>query len=233
MPARSYSDIRDEISRELGDITAPDAREAVIEHLTRLTFELGRVKQQQSLLRSALRARDILLRERSEPGSVEPAALIELDPRDALDPVDGLYDIEWDKEVAYRWTGPGHDTLIGLWLDRAIPIICEIELFSYGDVRNRGAIALTVDGVPVRTTEAGEKLLRSDPFPVVGGSCYSEVGIHVPRLTGGPALAEAAPAGRRPDGRRRRVHADGTGDVGGDQRVRGIAFTHMRFLSST
>jgi hypothetical protein len=234
MPDRSYTEIRDDISRELADLSATAAREAVIEHLTRLTFELNRVKQQQSVLLTALRARDVLLRD--PRGNLEPAAPVDLDPRDALDPADGLNDIEWDNDVAYRWTGPGHDTLFRVWLDRAIPIICEITLRSFGDERNRGAIALTVDGVPVGMTEIDGQLLRSDPFPVVGGSRYSEIGVHVPWLTGAPAATESAAEGRQPTGRRRRTRAaavDGAADRGGNQPARGIAFTRIRFLPPT
>lgn len=235
MPARSYSAIRDDIGRELGDLTVAAAREAVIEHLTRLTFELSRLKEQQTLLLGALRARDILLRDPAVAASLEPAAPIDLDPREALDEADGLHDIEWDKDVAYRWTGPDHDTLFRVWLDRAIPIICEIALLSYGDERNRGAIALTVDGVPVGMTEVAEQMLRSGPFPIVGGARYSEIGVHVPWLTGPPLRAEGA-EGRQPQSRRRRpraADAGGAADAGDDRRFRGIAFTRIRFLPQT
>jgi hypothetical protein len=234
MSNRSYSDIRDQIGRELADLIEPAAKKAVIEHLSLLTFELDRVKEQQRVLLAALRARDILVRARDQGEIVVPAGPIELDPRDALDAADGLYDIEWDKEVAYRWTGPGRDTLIRVWLDRAMPISCEIGVLSYGDERNRGAIALTVDGVPVAITEHSDTLLRSDPFPVLSRSLYSEVGVHVPWLTG--AVAPGDGAGKSPKrGRRSRASRGGVPDAdgGGDARVRGIAITRMRFLSPT
>jgi hypothetical protein len=234
MSIRSYSEIRDQIGRELGDLTAPAAREAVIEHLTELTFELSRIKEQQRTLLAALRARDILLRDHEETGTAGPAGPIELDPRDALDTADGLYDIEWDNEIAYRWTGPGHDTLFRVWLDRALPVVCEIALLSYGDGRNRSAVGLTVDGVPVAIEEAGDKLLRSASFPVVGGSLYSEIGIHVPWLTGAAALEDGAAEGRPGGGRRGRRPRAARGaaaDGAADGRVRGIAFTRMRFLA--
>jgi hypothetical protein len=234
MSNRSYSDIRDQIVREFADLTEADATKAVIEHLSALTFEVNRVKEQQRVLLSALRARDILVRVRDQGEIVAPAGPLELDPRDALDAADGLYDIEWDKEVAYRWTGPGHDTLIRVWLDRAMPISCEIGVRSYGDERNRGAVALTVDGVPVAIAERGDALLRSDPIPVLSGSLYSEFGIHVPWLTGGVASGNGA--GESPKrGRRSRSRRGGAADAdgGGDARVRGIAITRMRFLSPT
>ena len=104
---------------------------------------------------------------------------------------------------------------------------------------NRGAIALTVavDGVPVAIAECGDKLLRSDPFPVVSGSLYSEVGIHVPWLTGAVSPGDGA-GESRPDGRRsRRLRANRSGapdaDGAGDARSRGIAISRIRFLSPT
>src|SRR6516165_5295509 len=106
MSNRSYSDIRQQIAGEFVDLTEAATREAVIEHLSLLTFELNRIKQQQRTLLAALRARDILVRDREHGEIVAAAEPIDLDPRDALDVVGGLYDIEWDKEVAYRWTGP-------------------------------------------------------------------------------------------------------------------------------
>jgi hypothetical protein len=234
MSVRSYSDIRYQIARELDDLTAPAAREAVIEHLTELTFELSRIKEQQRTLLAALRARDILLRENSQTGAIASAGPIELDPRDALDAADGLYNIEWDSEIAYRWTGPGRDTLIRVWLDRAIPIVCEIALRCYGDARNKGAIALTVDGAPVAIEEVGDNLLRSDSFPIAGGSLYSAIRIHVPWLTGAAAPEDDAAGARSSGGRRNRrprAPRNGTADGVGNERVRGIAVTRIRFLS--
>jgi hypothetical protein len=207
---RSYSEIRDQIGRELADLSTPSAREAVVEHLTGLTFELARIHEQQRTLLAALRARDILLRDRNGAASVASTGPVELDPRDALDASDGLHDIEWDEETAYRWTGPGRDTLFRVWLDRALPIVCEIGVLNYGDDRNRRAISLTVDGRPVAIAEAGGNLLRSAPFPLADGSLLSEIGIHVPFLCG-PAVA----------------------GTDGDQRVRGIAITCLRFRSPT
>jgi hypothetical protein len=237
MSIRSYSDIRDQIGRECTDLTTVAARECVIEHLSLLTFELDRIKEQQRTLLAALRARDILVRDREQTEIVAPAGSIDLDPRDALDAADGLYDIEWDNEVAYRWTGPGRDTLVRVWLDRAMPILCEIAVLSYGDERNRGAIGLTVDGVPVGIAESGDKLLHSDPFPVLAGSLYSEVGIHVRWLTGAVASRDGV-GGSRPGGprvRRSRVNRRGApvADGAGDKRVRGIAISRIRFLSPT
>jgi hypothetical protein len=237
MSIRSYSDIRDQIERELADLTAKAGREAVIEHLSVLTFELNRIKRQQRTLLAALRARDVLVRNREQTEIGAAAGSIDLDARDALDVADGLYDIEWDKEVAYRWTGPGRDTLIRVWLDRAMPISCEIGVLSYGDERNRGAIHLTVDGVPVATAERGDKLLRSEPFPVVNGSLYSEVGIHVPWLTGavspGNGANESRPGGKQ--NRRLRVNRVGPPGAGGagNARLRGIAISRIRFLAPT
>jgi hypothetical protein len=229
MSNRSYSDIRQQIAGEFVDLTEAATREAVIEHLSLLTFELNRVKQQQRTLLAALRARDILVRDREHGEIVAAAEPIDLDPRDALDVVGGLYDIEWDKEVAYRWTGPDRDTLIRVWLDRAMPIACEIAVHSYGDERNRGAVALTVDGVPVSIAERGEKLLRSEPFPVLSGSLYTEVGVHVPWLIGAAAPGNGAGASRR----RSRANRSGTPEADGGARVRGIAISRIRFLSAT
>jgi hypothetical protein len=234
----SYSDIRDRIGREFADLTEAAAREAVIEHLSLLTFELNRIKEHQRALLAAVRARDILVRDRNQTEIIAPAGSIDLDPRDALDAAAGLYDIEWDNEVAYRWTGPSHDTLIRVWLDRALPVVCEIAVRSYGDERNRGAIALTVDGVPVAIAERGDKLLRSDPFALLSGSLYTELGIHVPWLTGAVTTGNGAGESRTGGGRRgRRSRTDRSGassaDDGGDARVRGIAISHLQFLSPT
>jgi hypothetical protein len=210
MSMRSYSEIRDQISRELTDLSTPAAREAVVEHLTELTFELGRIREQQRTVLAALRARDVLLRDRDGTTTVASAGPVELDARDALDGADGLHDIEWDEQNAYRWTGPGRDILFRVWLDRALPIVCEIGVLNYGDERNRRAISLTVDGFPVAIAEAGGDLLRSAAFPTADRSLFSEIGIHVPFLSG-PAVSGAD----------------------GDQRVRGIAITRLRFLSPT
>lgn len=228
MAIRSYSEIRDQIDQDLADLTSPDARKYLIEHLAELRFELNHLKEYQRTLLAALRARDIVLREH-HPGAVPmPAATLDLDLRDVLDTTDGFYDLEWREAVAFRWTGPDHDTVIRAWLDRSIPMLFEVELVSYGDERNQGAVALSVDGAPVAIREIGDKQLRSDPLPVVDGSLFTEVAIHVPWLTG-PAGYDAAPA-RQPGSRRgRRSRAPRAGN--GDERIRGIAVSRMRFLS--
>jgi hypothetical protein len=232
MSKRSYSDIRDQIASKFAGSTEAAANKVVIEQLSALSFELNRVKEQQRVLLAALRARDILVRTRDQGEIVAPAGPLVLDARDALDAADGFYAFEWDKEVAYRWTGPGPDTLIRIWLDRTMPISCEIDVWSYGDKRNREAVALTVDGVPVAIAERGDALLRSDPFPVHSGSLYSEVGIHVPWLTA--AIAPGTGAGESPKrARRSRSRRGGVADADGDGRERGIAITRLCFLSPT
>ena len=203
----------------------------MVEHLVDLTFEVDRLKQYQKTLLAALRARDIVVHEGAGNGVVAPAAAIDLDPRDALDTADGLFDIEWQKEVAFRWTGPGRDSLIRVWLDRTIPVVFEITLFSYGDARNRGAVALTVDGTPVALRETGDLLLRSDPFPCLAGSLLTEVGIHVPWLTGGGQAA--APEALRGKGRAGRGRSSPARSQPEDQRVRGVAISRLRFLPQT
>jgi hypothetical protein len=234
MSSPSYGEIREQIRHELGDLAPAEARECLVERLTELRFELNRLKEDQRTLLVALRARDIVMREQWPP-NVVPVGSIDLDPRDALDAADGFHDMEWDQEVAFRWTGPSHDTLVRVWLDRAIPILLEIALLSYGDERNRGAVTLTVDGVPLPIREINNTLLRSDPFPVAAASLYTEVGIHVPWLTGGKStiLDGHAAEGRSSAARSRRSRATRTGSnaVSGDQRICGIAITRMRFLS--
>jgi len=232
MVAPSYSDIRDRIGRQLDDLTSVDARAALIEHLVELTFEVDRLKQYQRTLLAALRARDIVVHGEDRAGLVAPAGLIDLDPRDALDTADGFYDGEWEKEVAFRWTGPGRDSLVRVWLDRTIPMLLELTLISYGDTRNRGAIGLTVDGTPIALREAGDLLLRSDPFPCIAGSLLTEVGIHVPWLSDGSGESAAAepPRGKGRPARSRPGRARAATQ---DLRVRGIAISHMRFGSPT
>jgi hypothetical protein len=234
MAIRSYSEIRDQIDRDLADLTLPDARKYLIEQLAELRFEVNRVKEYQRTLLAALRARDILVREHPHTEQPRPAVSIDLDLRDVVDAADGFHDVEWDEDVALRWTGPGHDTVIRAWLDRSIPTLFEIELVSYGDKRNRGTVALSVDGAPVAIKEIRDKRLRSDQLPVIGASLYTEIGIHVPWLTGPAASAEHdARANRQPGGGRhgRRSRTSRAGD--GDERIRGIAVSRMRFLSLT
>jgi hypothetical protein len=231
MTTPTYSEIRDQINRELVDLTLPDARKYLIEHLAELKFELNRLKEHQRILLAALRARDILVREVHHSQLLMPADSIELDLRDVLDTADGFYDVEWDDDVAFRWTGPGRDTVIRAWLDRSLPMLFEIGLVSYGDQRNRGAVALSVDGVPVAIKESGDKLLRSDPLPVVRGSLFTEVGIHVPWLTGPAAAVEhGTGADERPAGGRRGSRSRAPRAASRDERIRGIAISRMRFL---
>lgn len=233
MVAPSYSDIRDRIGRQLDDLTSADAKAALIEHLVELTFEVDRLKQYQNTLLAALRARDIIVHDGERTGVVTPAGLIDLDPRDALDAADGFHDIEWQKEVAFRWTGPGRDSLARIWIDRTLSVVLEITLLSYGDARNRGALVLTVDGVPVGLREVGDLVLRSDPFPCIAGSLVTEVGIHVPWLTGAGVTdgAAAEPPRGRPHASRGRSSPSRVSAR--DQRSRGIAIAHMRFLAPT
>lgn len=233
MVAPSYSDIRDRIARQLDDLTSADAKAALIERLVELTFEMERLKQYQKTLLAALRARDIVVHDGQGAGAVTRAGLIDLDARDALDAADGFHDIEWQKQTAFRWTGPGRDSLIRVWMDRTVPTCLEMTLISYGDERNRGALGLTVDGVPVGLKEGGDLALRSEPFPCIPGSLVTEIGIHVPWLSG-EGVAEghsgAPPRGKARAGRARSSLARAPAQ---DRRIRGIAITGMRFFPPT
>jgi hypothetical protein len=233
MTARSYSDIRDQIGREIADLALPEARKSLIEHLTELTFELDRLKESQRVLGVALRARDVLACQSGQTAVPGGFRSLELDPREALDTAEGLYGLEWNEEATYRWTGPGKETLIRVWLDRAVPMMFEMVVLSYGDERNRGAVGLTVDGLPIALREIDDKVMRSDPFPIIGESLYTEVVIHVPWLSSGaqsPPKDEEAASGR--GGNRRRQRPTASGGSVADDRSRGIAIIHMRFLSA-
>jgi len=207
MVMTSYTDIRDQIGKDLADLASADAQARLIDQLAELRFEIDRVKAQQRMLLTALRARDIIVREQSIGGG--PPRVIALDPRDNLDMTEGFHKLDWDADIAVRWTGPGHDTLIRIWLDRTIPVIFELGLLSYGDARNRGAVTLTVDGLPVSFEQVDETLLRSAPLPLLDQSLYTEILVHVPFLTGG---------------------AENAAETG---EVRGICVSHIRFFSGT
>ena len=219
----SYSDLQARIDQEMADVASPEGRLSLIRHLTQLTFEVERLKQQQKTLLVAVRARDILVRGGGKIEFAVPSSTIELDPRDALDASENLHDIEWDHSIAFRWTGPGRTTLVRIWLDRSVPIVFETKLHNYGDQKNRGSLVLTVDGVPVALREADDMVLRSGPFPILEESLLTEVGIHVPWLTG------MGPTDGRADGRKPRGVSRKAEPAGGDERIRGIAITHMRF----
>ena len=229
MSAPSYSDIQEKIERDLGDLNAPETRQSLVAHLTELTFEMNRLREQQRTLLAAVRARDILIREHGHTGAIAPASAIELNPRDALDTSDGLHDIEWDKDVAFRWTGPGRDTMIRVWLDRAFPITFELALHSYGDKRNRGAIGLTVDGAPIAFKEVSDRLLRSEPFPVIGGSLSTEVGLHVPWLSGKAGTPTRGTAAKSSNGAKRGP-ASSAKTRKDDDSLHGVAIARMRFV---
>jgi hypothetical protein len=226
MPERSYSEIEEQIAQHILDVDSPEARAALVRHLTQLTFELDRLKQTQKTILAAIRARDILVHEDGRTEIVVPAGTIDLDPRDALDASENLHDIEWAGTVAFRWTGPGHTTVVRAWVDRTLPIVFELKLHDHGDDRNRGQVGLTVDGFPVAFRDAGEGTLRSDPFPLVAASLLTEVGIHVPWLLNGDA-ADAVPSGKS------RTRRGKGASPAADTRVRGIAIARMRFCAPT
>jgi hypothetical protein len=229
MTTPSYSEIRERLDRELAALSPDDARRHLVEHLTELTFEIDRIKQSHRVLLAALRARDSLVREQQHLPLPAVSRTIELDARNAFDVVDGLQDIQWDQTAAFRWSGPGHDVVTQIWLDRSVPIVFEVDVQSYGDQRNRNAVALTVDGVAVGIKDVGDNRLRSEPLPIAAGSLYTELVLHVPFLSrevGSQAVAQPRGNGRRS----RQSQTAEQPDAGAEPRS-GIAVRAMRFLT--
>jgi hypothetical protein len=198
-PPASPGTIEAAIRRELEDLSPAAARDALVTRLATLTGDVSRLSIMQDTLLAALRARDVMAQ---RGAALAGGRFIELGARDFLGGDNGFHDAMWDQDIAYRWTGPEHSVSLRVWLDRTVPLVLEIALFDWGNARNRGALTLTVDGTPVGLAEAGEKLLRSAPFPQLAASLYSDVVLHVPYLSGGKKDAP-----------------------------RGIAITHLRFLT--
>ncbi|MTK63772.1 MAG: hypothetical protein F8N15_04430 [Methanobacterium sp.] len=226
---RNYTEIRERLGLDLPDIARPEIQSTLLAHLAEMTFEIQRLKQRQYALLAALRAKDVVLRN-TDTDSGRAARLIEIDARNAFDAANCLHGIEWEGDLSFRWTGPAHDFPIRIWLDRTIPIVFEFAVLSYGDPRNKGALTLSVDGISVKFDEVDDRLLRSAPFVTLDQPQITEVVVHVPWLLDGTQNGRPAPPG---EGRGRRGRkAPVPPPEEGDLRVRGIAFTHLRFMSS-
>jgi hypothetical protein len=216
----------------LNDPGSAEGRKSLAEQLAELKFEVQLIKNFQQTLMAALRARDIVAQDRYDRAFVRPARLIELDPRDSFEASEGLLSYGWDGDVPYRWTGPGQDTILRVWLDRSIPVVTEVAVHTYGDPRNRGAVKLFADGALLEVTEVEEKLLRSEPFPVIDEVLYTEIRIHVPWLTGQKPSSDRVQLKRSG----RRALKNIVGDIANeldDIGPRGISFTRLRFLAPT
>jgi hypothetical protein len=219
----------EDLERDLGDLSQPDNRRRVAEWIADLQLEQLRVKGLQATLLAALRARDVVAREGAGRTLAPPARLIELRARDAITVEGGVYPIAWDGAIAYRWTGPGAESVLRVWLDRSVPVVFEIALHSFGDPRNEDALELRVDGAPVALQAAGDKLLRSDGFPIVEGSLFTEIAIRTPWMSTEPTQATSKRSRARQTGKRGQADVERkTQSNAGD---RGFAFTHLRFFS--
>lgn len=229
-----YSKVIDELDRDFGDLSKPENRGRVAQRIAKLELELHQMKGFQSTLIAALRARDVVAREGPGQTLAPPPRLIQLTARDALRAEGGLHPVEWDGQIAYRWTGPGEETVLRVWLDRTIPVVFEAVIYSYGDQRNRNALELRIDGSAIAFREAGEKLLQSEAFPVVAGSLYTEVAVRTPWMSveEAPERQEIARGRRaRAAGGAKRSAQAGSGPRPAPAGARGFAFTHFRFLS--
>jgi len=215
----SHSQIEDRIRQGLAGVDPEAAREFLIRQLASLTTDLSQLRATQQSLLAAVRTRDVMAATVPPALAAMTSELIELTPRDSLNPANGVHALEWDRDIAFRWTGPGHELRVQAWLDRRLPVVFELALLSYGDPRNEGALALSVDGVPLPLASAGDKLLRSAPLPLLGGSAFTEVVVRVPYLTSETVVAKPS---------RRKAPQPAKAD---DPRVRGIAFTRLRFTA--
>lgn len=208
--------------RDLGALSGPEDIGRVARRLADLELRVEQAAQMQLTLLAALRARDVVAREGAGRTLAPPARLVEISARDGLSAEGGLYPLRWDGTIAYRWTGPGESTVFRVWLDRSEPVVFEITLHDYGDPRNEGALELRVDGAPIALQTAAEKLLRSDPFPVVAGSLLTEIAVRTPFMS----EMEAPKSARARSGRAR-----GHPRSAALANARGFAFNYLRFMS--
>ena len=182
MPDRekfSFAQIHKELQNEVGQLETDSSRAKLIDVLATLAFEIKRIQQRQRVYAAALRAQGVIM-------GPELTSLLEqmpkhatIDARDAFDSMNGIYQLEYGEFGAYRWTGPTKETSFRAWIDRGIPITLEANMFSFGDPRNRSDITLTIDGASVPLV-CGEKLIRSEPFPIREGVGATEIIFSVP-----------------------------------------------------
>lgn len=189
-------------ARHLPDAAHDPAAGDLGARMARLEAEVARLTQQMALLDATLRLRDpMLLRH----GASDPALLADharVEAQDHLDPDSGFHPLEYALDgAAIRWTGPGRESRLTLFVSRARPMEIMLGVHDFGGLEP-DSLRLRVDGefVPIRPDArsgwvAGPWAPRSSLAP-------TEIAIIVPTTT--PRQ-----------------------DANGAERAAGIAFTHL------
>ncbi|WP_141563254.1 hypothetical protein [Teichococcus rhizosphaerae] len=163
----------------MSDKSGEELKAGVCEQLAILSFEIARLKQKQKAYAAALRNPEAPASPGPSEAIMQLPSLAEIDMREALDALDGFYPLEYAEDGPYRWTGPNATARFQVWIDRSVPVQLDALMFSFGDERNRAEITLLVDGVTV-PVHCGDKMIRSDPFPVTPDVAASEIIFHIP-----------------------------------------------------
>jgi hypothetical protein len=173
----SYSEILQEIQKELSDKSGDDFKRIVCERLAALYFDIAKIKKKQQSYASAMRLQRSF--EGDSEGSSKLSQHFEVDMRDAVDAIEGFYSLEYGENGPYRWTGVGPTATFRAWIDRSIPMHLDAAVRSFGDERNRADITLLVDGVEV-PVRCGDKTIRSEAFPISNSKAATEIVFRIP-----------------------------------------------------
>lgn len=128
------------------------------------------------------------------PAPLELAAQWEMDATQSLSGGTNFHALEWGREGAFRWTGPGADAGFDIWIDRRYPLRARLEIADFGHEANKDALSLIVDGSLYPFLRRGPgKFLIAGPILPRAAEGPTRLIIRVPHLHMPPSPSHHAP----------------------------------------
>lgn len=157
--------------------------EQIATDMIKLSFELNNLTRRMDLIWEFEQFRDVILN-RHQIQTDDLPFNSEISAKDFIELGNSLYSLEYsDAGNPFRWTGPGHDTIFGFYINRAVPLFVHIRLAYLGHTEDYRQIDVEVEGHTFKLTPGtSDTEFIAGPLPVRLGNQRTDILIHVPIL---------------------------------------------------